>query len=265
MEMKHSVRSRLRNLALLTTLFAAPAVAGEGPVATVNNVPISQSQLELMVKSFEAQGAKDSEELRKRLIAELVAREALAQEAAKLGLDKTSEMIAALAYTRRDLLMSAFQADYVAKHPIPEADIQSLYAQQKAEAGDKEYHLRHILLKTEAEAKSILASLRKGGKFDATAREKSEDASSRANGGDIGWQVPVVLLPAVRDVVKTLAKGQFSEPVQSPLGWHILEVVEIRNFDFPSMEKAKPALIKQLQSQAVLRAAEEVRNKAQVK
>ncbi len=256
---------KLATLTLLAGLFTTPALAGEAVVATVNKETLTQAQLNLLVKSFEAQGAKDSEELRKQLTVELVAREAVAQEAVKLGLDQSADVVAALANSRRDLLVNAFQADYIAKHPVAEADIQALYGQQKVEAGDKEYRVRHILVKTEDEAKAALATLKKSGKFEALAREKSIDSASRAAGGDIGWQVPMVLVPSVRDVIKALPKGQLSEPVQSPFGWHILKVEEVRAFEFPAIDKVKDALQKQLQTQAVLRAIEVIRSKAEVK
>jgi peptidyl-prolyl cis-trans isomerase C len=251
------------------TLIAAllsPPVWAEGDVAaTVNGVSISQMQLDLLVNIFIAKGAKDGDELRKQLTEELVVREAVAQESVKLGLDMSPEMMAALANAKRDLLVNAFQVDYSKKHPIAEADIQSLYEQQKQDAGDKEYRIRHVLVKTEAEAQSIQSLLKKGSKLEVLAREKSLDSASRAAGGDIGWQVPVTLVPSVRDAVKALAKGQTSEPVQSPFGWHILKVEDVRPFDFPSFDKVKASLQQQLQNQAALRAMGEIRKSTLLK
>jgi peptidyl-prolyl cis-trans isomerase C len=81
----------------------------------------------------------------------------------------------------------------------------------------------------------------------------------------IGWQVPAMLVGSVRDVVRSLAKGQTSEQVQSPFGWHVLRVEDIRQYEFPAFEKAKPVLQQQLQQQAALRAIEAIKNKALVK
>lgn len=239
--------------------------ADEKLAITVNGIALPQAQLDLMISTFVAKGAKDGDELRKQLMEELITREAVAQEALKLGLDKSPVMIAALANANRDLLVNAFQIDYVARHPVAEADIKALYEQQKAAVGDKEYRVRHVLVKTEAEAKEILLSLKKGSKFEALAREKSMDSASRAAGGDIGWQVPTVLVPSVRDVIRNLAKGQISEQVQSPFGWHILKVEDVRPFEFPALDKVKISLQQQLQTQAALRAVEEIRKNAQIK
>jgi peptidyl-prolyl cis-trans isomerase C len=249
---------------LISAIFAATAWA-EGDVATVNGVLIPQVQMDFLVSNFVEKGAKDGETLRKQLSEELIAREAVAQETIKLGLDKSPEMTAAFANAKRDLLVNAFQANYAAKHPISDEEIQALYDQQKMGAGDKEYRIRHVLVKTEAEAKEILVALKKGAKFETLAREKSQDSASRAAGGDIGWQVPVTLVPTVRDAIKTLSKGQPSEPVQSSFGWHVLKVEDVRVFEFPAIDKVKVSLQQQLQTQAALRAIAEIRKNAQVK
>lgn len=248
------------SLFALTTLIA-PAWAEQPHKAPPAHASINPAQLELMVKSFVAQGATDNEALRQKLSEELRVREAVAQEATKAGLDKSPEFVAALVNAKRDLLVAAFQSDYAARHPISDADIKTLYEQQKAEAGNKEYRVRHVLVKTETEARSIIAALNAGEKFDAIAREKSLDAASRAVGGDIGWQVPAMLVAPVRDVVRSLSKGQTSEQVQSPFGWHVLRVEDVRPYEFPAFEKAKPVLQQQLQQQAILRAIEAIKNK----
>lgn len=250
---------------LIAALLCTPAWAGEQTVATVNKVPLPQAQLDLLVKSFVAKGAEDGEELRKQLTEELVTREAVAQEALKLGLDKSPEVAAALVNARRDLLVNAFQTDYVAKHPVSEADIKALYDRQKQDAGDKEYRVRHVLVKTEEEAKEILAELKKGTKLEVLAREKTLDSASRAAGGDIGWQVPVMLVPPVRDAIRSLTKGQTSEQVQSSFGWHVLRVEDVRPFEFPPLDKVKASLQQQLQHQAALQAIGEIRKRVQLK
>lgn len=239
--------------------------ADENIALVVNDIPLPATQLNLLIGSFVAKGAKDDDELRKRLTEELITREAVAQEALKLELDKSPEMLAALANAKRDLLVNAFQMDYAAKHPVSDEEINVLYEQQKSEAGDKEYRIRHILVKTEDEAKAILAALKRGARLDALAREKSLDAASRAAGGDIGWQVPIMLVAPIRDLVRNLTKGQISDPVQSPFGWHVLKVEDVRTFAFPSFEKAEPALREQLRTQAALQAISDIRKRVQLK
>lgn len=250
---------------MIAASFFSFAWAEDNVAATVNSVPLQQGQLDLLVKSYVARGWKDGDELRKQATQELANREAVAQEALKLGLDKSPEMIAAMENARRDLLVNSFQADYAAKYSVSDAEIKALYEQEKEEAGDKEYRIRQVLVKTEAEAKEVLAALKKGEKLDELAREKSLDSASRAAGGDIGWKVPVMLVSSVRDVVRNMAKGQTSEQIESPFGWHVIRLEDVRPYEFPPLDKIKPALQRQLQVQATRRAVEQIIKSAQIK
>lgn len=248
---------------LVAALWLISAQA-ENIAMTVNNVPVDKAQLEQLVNNFIAQGAKDGDDLRKHLADELATREAVAQDAAKLGLDKKLEVQAALANNRRDILVNAWQMDYAAKHPVNEEEIQALYAKQKEDAGSYQYRVRHVLVNTEDDAKGVLVAIKKGKKMEDVARSRTLDSGSKATGGDIGWQVPALLVPPVRDAIKSLPKGQLSEPVQSQFGWHILRVEETKAFEFPAYDKVKPTLLQQLQTQANMKAIAELRKTANV-
>jgi peptidyl-prolyl cis-trans isomerase C len=70
---------------------------------------------------------------------------------------------------------------------VTDADIKAEYDKFVAANGGKEYRARHILVEKEDEAKAIIASLKKGGKFDEIAKKQSKDPGSGANGGDLDW------------------------------------------------------------------------------
>lgn len=100
-------------------------------------------------------------------------------------------------------------------------------------------HARHILLKTnelvsESEARSRLLALKERlenkGDFGALARAHSEDASA-TKGGDLGWLSPGDTVPEFERAMNTLKPGEVSPPVQTPFGWHLIQVVERRNED----------------------------------
>jgi peptidyl-prolyl cis-trans isomerase SurA len=100
-------------------------------------------------------------------------------------------------------------------------------------------HARHILVRmneivSEAEARrrlvEIKAKLDAGADFAELARAQSEDASS-AKGGDLGWVSPGDTVPEFEKAMDTLKPGQVSDPVQSPFGWHLIQVVERRTED----------------------------------
>jgi len=98
---------------------------------------------------------------------------------------------------------------------------------------------RHILIKTneltsESDARNRLLQLKEridnGVKFDELARLHSEDASA-SKGGDLGWINPGDTVPEFEKAMDTLKPGDISTPVQSPFGWHLIQVLERRNQD----------------------------------
>ena len=100
-------------------------------------------------------------------------------------------------------------------------------------------HARHILIRlsevvSEAEAKQRLTNLKErienGTSFTELARLQSEDASA-SRGGDLGWLSPGDTVPEFERAMTGLDPGQVSDPVQSPFGWHLIQVVERRSED----------------------------------
>jgi len=101
-------------------------------------------------------------------------------------------------------------------------------------------HARHILVKpseiaTEAQVidrlKALKVRLENGDDFSELARGNSEDLVSAADGGDLGWSNPGDLVPEFENEMKALALNQISEPFQTQYGWHILQVLERRDYD----------------------------------
>jgi peptidyl-prolyl cis-trans isomerase SurA len=100
-------------------------------------------------------------------------------------------------------------------------------------------HARHILLKlsevvSEKEAKRKMDGIKEridnGIKFEDMARQYSEDGSAN-NGGDLGWVNPGDTVPPFEKAMNALGLGEISEPVLSPFGWHIIQVLERRQQD----------------------------------
>ncbi|OJW47076.1 MAG: molecular chaperone SurA [Thiobacillus sp. 65-1059] len=100
-------------------------------------------------------------------------------------------------------------------------------------------HARHILIKTneltsESDARNRLLQLKEridnGVKFDELARLHSEDASA-SKGGDLGWINPGDTVPDFEKAMNALQPGEVSAPIQSPFGWHLIQVLERREQD----------------------------------
>lgn len=100
--------------------------------------------------------------------------------------------------------------------------------------------VRHILIQTSEimtsqQAQELAATLKQralaGEDFAELAREYSKDIGSAQEGGDLGWASPGQMVPAFETVMATTAKGDISEPFESPFGWHILQVLDRRDQD----------------------------------
>jgi peptidyl-prolyl cis-trans isomerase SurA len=98
---------------------------------------------------------------------------------------------------------------------------------------------RHILVRvneivSESDAKAKIDRLKEridsGAKFEELARLNSEDTTS-AKGGDLGWVSPGDTVPEFDDAMKRLELNQLSEPVRTPFGWHLIQVLERRRQD----------------------------------
>ncbi|HSI43680.1 MAG TPA: peptidylprolyl isomerase [Methylotenera sp.] len=107
-------------------------------------------------------------------------------------------------------------------------------------------HARHILIKlsevtSEKDGKTKMDNIKErldnGEKFEVLARQYSEDGSA-SNGGDLGWVNPGDTVPQFEKAMNELKDGQISEPVRSPFGWHIIQVLERRQQDM-SKESAR--------------------------
>lgn len=122
---------------------------------------------------------------------QLVTAEVLRQEAVKKGLDKSPEFAAELANMQAMALANRLIKDYEKSNPVSDADLKAEYDKLVASVPEtKQYHARHILVKTEAEAKAVIDALKKGKSFDKLAKEKSQDPGSKDKGGDLTGRKP---------------------------------------------------------------------------
>ena len=254
----------LATLAILGALAINPALAEDKSAAMVNGVSIPQTRIDLRVKAAAAQGQPDSPELRKVIRDDMINLELLAQEAVRLGLDKETEAAQQIEIARQSVLAGAFVQNYADKHPIGDDQLKQEYEKLKANVGDKEYKARHILVDTEAEAKSIIAQLGKKAKFDKLAA-KSKDTGSAERGGALDWAVPSNFVPPFASAMTGLKKGEYTrEPVQSQFGWHVIKLDDVRDLKVPSFDELKPQLQQRLQQQAIKNEIAEMRTKAKI-
>ena len=111
---------------------------------------------------------------------------------------------------RQTILIRELFADFQKNNAVTDADVQAEYDKFVAANGGKEYRARHILVETKEQAEAILASLKKGGKFEDIAKKQSKDTGSGANGGDLDWSAPGNYVKEFSQAMVALSKGKYS-------------------------------------------------------
>ena len=248
---------------------AAPAkpaaVPATGPVATVNGQAIPRQRFDAVLRQQTGRGAADSEGLRAQVREALINNELLVQEANRSGLAKRADVQQQVDLARQEVVANATVGEYLRSHPVSDAEIQKEYERAKAQTGDREYHARHILVANEDDAKSVLADLKKGGKFDEIAQKRSLDEGTRPKGGDLDWNVPANFDKAFSDAMVKLEKGKITEtPVRTRFGYHVILLEDVRQVSFPKIEQVRPQIQQGLVSQRVDAYLRELRAKAKV-
>ena len=262
-------RLKLSAVVLASLLFAAPAFAKKSGAdadgaGTVNGKPVPQNQVDFFVSAQKAQGRPDSPELKKAVREHVIGLQLLVQEAQKQGIDKKPEIQAQMDLARQGVLIQTFVASYIKAHPVSEDAIKKDYDAKKAQLGDKEFKVRHILVESEGEANDIIAKLKKGEKFDSLAAQ-SKDPGSKDKGGDLGWATPSNYVKPFADAVLKLNKGQYTEtPVKSDFGYHVIQLDDTRPLKLPSIDEAKPEIQNGLQQQMIAKLVADLRAKARV-
>jgi len=227
---------------------AAPKAAAAAPAA--EKQLYSQAQYDVLLKERLAQGGQDTPEIRNAVKEELNTRELLAREAKKSGVDKNPDVKTQMDLASQTVLVRAYVSDWIKKNPVPEAELKKEYDAIKGQIGDKEYKVRHILVEKEDEAKTIIAELQKGAKFDELAKARSKDPGSKDKGGDLDWNAPANFVKPFGDAMKATPKGKFTpQPVQTQFGWHVIEVDDVRDAKVPGFDEVKPQLQQRLQAQ----------------
>jgi peptidyl-prolyl cis-trans isomerase C len=251
-----------RLLALLISMATLPAMAQN--LAVVNGKPVPTSRADLMVKQMATQGQQDSPQLRAMVKEELINREILIQEADKQGLANNADVKNQIEIARQAIVIRALVSEYLKKHPITDAEIKAEYDRFKAQAGDKEYKARHILVEKEEDAKAIIAKLKGGAKFEDLAKQ-SKDTGSAANGGDLDWASPASFVKPFSDAMVGLQKGQITEtPVKTQFGYHVIRLDDIRAAKIPTLDEVKPQISESLQQKKLQAYQQELRAKAKI-
>lgn len=237
--------------------------------ATVNGTPIFKKQIDLLLKlQHDQRGTPDTPESRKMVLDTAVTQLLLAQEAVKKGLDKTPEAMDEMEISKQFVLAQTFMQDYVKNNQVTDAQVTAEYEKAKSQVSGNQFKVRHIMVKTDDEAKGIIAKLNKNPKsFETIAKEQSLDLGSKANGGELGWFDEKNMMPEFSGAIAKLKKGKFTEtPVQSKSGFHVIMLEDVRTnaASFPPLEQVRAKLTQQLQTQQAVKMFDDMKAKAKI-
>ncbi len=234
-------------------------------VAIVNGKAVPKARVDALAQQVAKSGKPVTPEMEGQLKEEVIAREIFIQEAEKQGLATSDDYKVQMELARQTILIRALFADYQQKNPVTDADLKAEYDKFAAANGGKEYKARHILVEKEAEATAIIASLKKGGKFDVIAKKQSKDPGSGAKGGDLDWANPSNYVAEFTEALVKLKKGQTTDtPVKSQFGYHVIRLDDIRDAQLPSFEDVKPQIAQQMQQQKLGAFQDDLRQKAKI-
>jgi peptidyl-prolyl cis-trans isomerase C len=227
--------------ALLAALTAAPARSQADPViAKVDGIEIRQSDLALAEEDLGQNISEMQGDVRRDYLLSYVTDVILAGKSADARrYAEQKDFKSRLAFVRNKLLLEMI-LNAEGKAAVTDQAVRKAYDEAvKQMAGEQEVRARHILVPTEAEAKSILNEIRKGTDFGELARQKSKDPGAAAQGGDLGFFNKEQMVPEFAEAAFKLNKGQVSDPVKTQFGWHIIKVEDKRAKPAPEFSQVK--------------------------
>jgi len=244
----------------------------EGKVlAEVNSGTITTGDFDRELKNLPEylKAMADTPQGRKEMLDTMIIRELILQQASKDGLDKGAEIEEKLQDLKKRLIVESFLKKKVeVESKVSDEDMKKFYEQNKDKfKSGEQVKASHILVKSEKEAKEILAQLKSGGNFEELAKKNSVDSSS-AKGGDLGWFGKGSMVPAFEKAALALKEGQISDVVKSDFGFHIIKLTGkrpagIRPFE-EVKEQIKGAIMPTKQQEVFQKIKEELKKTAKI-
>lgn len=237
-------------LALLC-LFACDKKEDGKVLVTINNDKITMTEFnkELDKIPMNMKMMVASESGKKTYLDRLIIKKLLLSEAAKSNIEKDKEFENRLAEIKEQLIIeSLLKKKLTSGANISDEDLQKYYEANKEKfRKDREINTRHILLKSEEEAKQVRDKLQAGEDFSDLAKKYSIDPNAKVTGGEVGFHPKGTLLPEYEAAAFKLAKvGQTSGIVKTQFGYHIIRLEGIKPPQYVPFAEVKDFIKQQL-------------------
>ena len=238
-------------LCLLLSTQILSAKEEDKVLAKVGSETITQSMLDTIIEGipprYKAQMM--TPEGKKRLLDRIVEMKMFSQEAYKLKLDKDPAVQSQIISMTEQVMASEYIKHIQAEIKINDDEMKAYYEGNKKEFQQPEQiKARHILVKTEDEAKAVRKELETNKDFAALAKDKST-GPSKTKGGDLGWFGRGQMVPEFEQVAFSLKKGEISDVVKTKFGYHIIKVNDKKKASEKSYEMVKKQIEDKLKQQ----------------
>ncbi len=245
-----------------------PPETGDVAAAVVNGQIIwgSDVRREAVAQGVIGEGERlePSSELFKRMLDEVVDQKLLAAEAVRRHVE-SDPMVRRRLTADRDRVLGDVLVQKIVEQAVNEGAIRGLYDEQRklAKPSDQ-FRARQIVLASQAEADAVRKLLGSGAAFEALAGQRSIDAATRFNGGDLGYFTPDTMPDAYGQALKTAKAGDVLGPIKTDAGWALLKVEDRRPEPPLSLDAARPQIVRFLTYDQVRDLLQQLRGKAKV-
>lgn len=245
-----------------------PPEPGDRAVAKVQDQTIWASDVkrEAVAQGLVGEGEPldVTSDLFRRVLDEVVDQKLLAREAERRGLDNSALAQRRLKATQERILGDML-VENVVNGRINDQAVQTLYQEQlRLAKTSEEIRVRLILSRTKPEADAVIGILAQGATFSAVAQERSIDEATRFSGGDLGYSTVDVMPQAYANALREAPAGSTVGPFQTEGGWAVLRVEDRRKESPPTLEQARPQIVRYLTYEGVRQLLEQLRGKAKV-
>jgi peptidyl-prolyl cis-trans isomerase C len=252
-----------------------PHVSPDTVILTIGDEKITAADWDHMIDMIPEQYRNQMRTSGRRQFAErIIGLKVMAQDARRHKVEDTPAFKSQLAFQAEQVLAQLYYQDLVANTKVDEATARKYYDEHKSDY--MQVKARHILIRAKgsaapakkdakeltdeealAKAQDIRKKLVDGADFATLAKTESDDATSAANGGDLG---PAFghgrMVPAFEKVAFTIPVGELSEPVKSQFGYHIIKVESRQEKTFVEV---RGDIEKKLDAEAVKKAMDDVK------
>jgi len=203
-----------------------------------------------------------SSDLFRKVLDEVVDQKLLAEEAIKRKLDRDPAAQRRLA-AARERILGDMLVESVVTDAVSENAVRGLYQeQQKLAKTSEQIRARQIVSTTQEEAEAIKKLLATGASFEALAMERSVDAATRFNGGDLGYFTTDVMPDAYETALKTAKPGEIAGPFAVEGGWALVKVEDRKPEEPITLEAARPQIVRFLTYDQIRDLLEKLRSRA---